>query len=1470
MEVTENIYNWLKRISAIKYEIVPNNNKFILHELDSQGLESGLNFIPIIKRLYSIITKSDQLLTPLSDINSLKDISSAAGKLYNWNLLIKSLDLLQIIIDSDMKALIIAGDRQVISEILLALYAIDTNCSENLPTLIKKRKKNKLLEEGTILLDDIDPSLPLNASENVLEFLILSFCQTFNLNPKPAIGLLAQSGKILLHILTKGIKGNIDPVLSWYDKIIENSDFLSNLIAKSKNNVSVLLIFGSLKSGLLGKDYKIVQKSCGAMICLHDSLLVKDINTWEWFFNDVITLAFKAYDMFKENVTGHILKLLLCFGIDHLKGIFGQLIIDNYPDIIQCFNVISSFWVYLVEGSPGYNNIQNQGVIEYWVEFGLRQAENNEKTPNDIIIVALGFLCDIWSKFADYFEKHEDFTNSILTVIKRACREKSKILKIICYGRLFQLLSSFSNLKNSYAPIIYKILAFALVENYSNHRIREFLLNNFLCILQEILDLPLTLMIDPYLQQFSITTKPKYNTSDFDFFVSIARHPNLTMSDAIILMDSLSKVYYNDPIYSNSAEIPIMLIAGRFIEKTLIKDFLLKIISVGLKIIISKLDSKPKISEQINITKEEIQGKNALSYYKKLVFGFCEKIIHLKNELANIDIQNCLLSAHTEIKNLTGHSIKGINIVLNLLGNPKLIIESYEATRYTIDIPKNISINHRVYSRSTTNDKNKSPIRIIPQNRSRILSDNERIQRLRIEKQKKQKSFSGIRKDTEEREKNQLADTFEPIKILYGINNSLNSSSLLIQQENKIKIKINLPLYLIQKESKEEQELIWILLRKYKKVFKILFKHYTNTGYKKENFHIKAPFEIQSDKKSFINEGEICKMLRDHGINNSLLSTEDLKKIVHWYLQKLKMTEIDYESFVQLIYYISIYIYSKPNYCIHKYPLGLSLLWLINQFKQSSSKLIPKNYYEQNALYGDKDILKILNEKIRVSPEFPLPEGYIKIKEKDIKISYLVPDCYPKAYKICIEIIDDIFVLGFNTHFLLPSIEVSSVTYVKSILPKPKHEEEEDKIKSKNQGIPNNKAIYKMQPLPGYLNLSPSIKLELANLAGSYSNNILLECARLVDDILYTLENNSFQIISKIPKPPGTIINKYTLQKYNEIQEDLSEKKKNESMRRLRKKWIDMKINKEKNLKGYHDKEEEEFKRMETEIQEEKQKKAKEIKIIQKLETENKIREYKLKKEEEENKKNEEETIENQRVSEIKKKKREAFLALAKKKLLESIAEKKNKKDAEEIKKHSPTDKKIIQRKLLMKKLQQVSLPIQQENNNKEQLHMALADPDAKEVLSIYNPGIEAIYNNFCKMAPVPNTSFTVMSLLGFNKFTTVFPIVPVFLNSDEALKIYKKITKRKTSEPGINIQEFTTALVSISLLSLNKFQLEIGKKPESYAILLKEFFDWIGMPKDAIKANEFLKRLNSHTQSVNPRDKKRNKNSLIRNLSET
>ena len=83
MEVTESVFNWLKGHNLLKNDVSISENKFFLHELDSQGFESGLNFIPIIKRLYHGITKSDQTPTPISEINSLQDTLSTAAKLYN-------------------------------------------------------------------------------------------------------------------------------------------------------------------------------------------------------------------------------------------------------------------------------------------------------------------------------------------------------------------------------------------------------------------------------------------------------------------------------------------------------------------------------------------------------------------------------------------------------------------------------------------------------------------------------------------------------------------------------------------------------------------------------------------------------------------------------------------------------------------------------------------------------------------------------------------------------------------------------------------------------------------------------------------------------------------------------------------------------------------------------------------------------------------------------------------------------------------------------------------------------------------------------------------------------------------------------------------------------------------------------------------------------------------------------------------
>jgi hypothetical protein len=54
-----------------------------------------------------------------------------------------------------------------------------------------------------------------------------------------------------------------------------------------------------------------------------------------------------------------------------------------------------------------------------------------------------------------------------------------------------------------------------------------------------------------------------------------------------------------------------------------------------------------------------------------------------------------------------------------------------------------------------------------------------------------------------------------------------------------------------------------------------------------------------------------------------------------------------------------------------------------------------------------------------------------------------------------------------------------------------------------------------------------------------------------------------------------------------------------------------------------------------------------------------------------------------------------------------------------------------------MKKISQSKQPILQEKKFKEQIYIALIDPGVKEVIGNYNPGIESVYNYYCKLAPV-------------------------------------------------------------------------------------------------------------------------------------
>jgi len=66
---------------------------------------------------------------------------------------------------------------------------------------------------------------------------------------------------------------------------------------------------------------------------------------------------------------------------------------------------------------------------------------------------------------------------------------------------LFTLLTNFSEGKNPFAPIIYKTLTLAMIENHQNSNIREFLMHNFIEIFSKIESIPLSILLDPLVRQ---------------------------------------------------------------------------------------------------------------------------------------------------------------------------------------------------------------------------------------------------------------------------------------------------------------------------------------------------------------------------------------------------------------------------------------------------------------------------------------------------------------------------------------------------------------------------------------------------------------------------------------------------------------------------------------------------------------------------------------------------------------------------------------------------------------------------------------------------------------------------------------------------------------------------------------------------------------------------------------------------------
>ena len=95
---------------------------------------------------------------------------------------------------------------------------------------------------------------------------------------------------------------------------------------------------------------------------------------------------------------------------------------------------------------------------------------------------ALFFLVDFWISHPDVVQNPSNdgkLTTAIMQALKKTSKERSRALSTISLNLMSSLLDVFSKERNNFAPIIYKMMTFILIESFHNVDLREEMLNIF-------------------------------------------------------------------------------------------------------------------------------------------------------------------------------------------------------------------------------------------------------------------------------------------------------------------------------------------------------------------------------------------------------------------------------------------------------------------------------------------------------------------------------------------------------------------------------------------------------------------------------------------------------------------------------------------------------------------------------------------------------------------------------------------------------------------------------------------------------------------------------------------------------------------------------------------------------------------------------------------------------------------------------
>ena len=936
------------------------------------------------------------------------------------------------------------------------------------------------------------------------------------------------------------------------------------------------------------------------------------------------------------------------------------------------------------------------------------------------------------------------------------------------------------------------------------------MLGNFMNIFEKVKNIPIGILLEPIVKQLEVASDIEYNSIDFDFFIKIAKHPRLSLKIALQTMDALGKIYVNEFMFDKASAIPFIMIATRFIDGSVIQEYLFRFVKYSFSLVY-KYETRRKGKDEDPVDFKEKNQRNVM-------VQMCERIVKLRNKPLNDRIFNEMCEVNSKIKGFLKGDSKALTVVAKLFGNPKEIFEEsgkeilsheefvqilkkdQENGQETEELSENNSkkqvLNRKKnkVTKITSSSLTRSVNSLNDAKRGRASLEIEKIRQNVINREVEKRLNEERKKLKEENRKRALKKQFEKRKIEVTV----FSKSM---KNNKTEENASENSFVLREITDDETETLNFVLKRYLRVQKLLFKKYSSTGYKKTRVG-KETFESAAEKKSTLAEGELYKLLKEQGVTTSLMSFEEFGMLIKAFCLKYKKPQIriNFSEFQEVLIQVSVFVYSRPPKDFSHLPPALSLKYLFEHFRLSSVEkgISTKFYDEPDPGIGDKEVVKKLNLLLEKDPNTPLPEGYKRVIEKEIEISYQIPHILnlSESQKVAVEVLDGLISKSMAFHILEPMITVKSVTRARGILFKTSVASGNllgSTINSRFNSSENlnidKKMVFSPSLPPAEVNLTPGIKFEIARLTGKYPKDHLFEVAKLVDDLLHTVDFKSFVLISRNNRTK--IVNKVQALKEQSLNEQKSIMLKREKKRRFRKQLIkeELKIKKEEFEKKL--KEEKEIKKNEEEKKAEEKKKKMEILLKKQNKRQKEIQDWKIKKLEIEEKSKKDEQEQKILKEKQRKRKRELFLTSEKqknKKKLEvkteipeedKFTEKSNEKFLKKTEQMKTSKKKLLEKTFSKEKLKK-----EENSKKKEEFNKIKEDAKILEIFKSMEKSLEVIFSHYCKILPgKEGTVQSSLSMQGYNKFCVIFNIVPGLTDTKTCLSVFRSTLQSKNKK---------------------------------------------------------------------------------------